>query len=376
MKILIMAGAGGSGGLRQYLKGFISAAASESESGLEVFVLCSEKVAQIITESDTPNVRIITSEKSVTKLSDCLFNRKYPDEITETVRQLEPDVIYFPNSIIRRGFERYRKVLEVHNQLYFRPDLIVRHGISKTTASLLIQRRAALKSIKKAELVVFDSESSKAGCISSGIIPKESVVAHFGVEKCPDIRRRKNSEKDSIKKLIYISAFYPYKNHKELLKGLAVLKSRKVDFVISFVGTGPEKYVSGIKRTVKKLGLCENVKFTGQVPHGKTAELIDEADVFVYASETETSGLGLMEGMARGAVIASNNSSCLPEILGDGGLLFNVKDPYKTADALYRLCTNEELCKTLSVKAVMKSKEYTWENHNCIIFDKMKSIFS
>ena len=83
-----------------------------------------------------------------------------------------------------------------------------------------------------------------------------------------------------------------------------------------------------------------------------------------------------MEGMARGAAIASNNSSCLPEILGDGGLLFNVKDPYKTADALYRLCTNEELCKTLSVKAVMKSKEYTWENHNRIIFDKMKSIFS
>ena len=115
--------------------------------------------------------------------------------------------------------------------------------------------------------------------------------------------------------------------------------------------------------------------FENQVPHEKIPELIDKADVFIYASEIETSGLGLMEGMERGAVIACNRSSCLPEILGDGGLLFSADDPKDIADVVKRLSDDITLREKLSRKAREISLKYTWERHNEIIFGKLNELF-
>ena len=375
MKIVMIAGAGGSGGLKEYLKGFLSHFEKTAPKSFKLSVICTPELASELCDTEMPGVKIIVSEKSATKIKDCLFNRPHAPEVISLVEKEKPDVVYFPNSFLRPGLEGYKSVLEVHNQLYFQPRQLLRQGFGKATFSLLVQRRTALKSIKKADLVVFDSETSRRECISSGIKPKVSTVAYFGVRHLPFSDKKPGTKLQEKKEYIYISAFYPYKNHAKLLRGLALLKANGRDFTLRLVGSGPKHFVDAVRKEADLLGISANVVFENQVPHEKIPELIDKADVFIYASEIETSGLGLMEGMERGAVIACNRSSCLPEILGDGGLLFSADDPKDIADVVKRLSDDITLREKLSRKAREISLKYTWERHNEIIFGKLNELF-
>ena len=78
--------------------------------------------------------------------------------------------------------------------------------------------------------------------------------------------------------------------------------------------------------------------------------------------------------MVRGAVIACNKESCMPEILGDGGLLFDVHDSQNTADVLERLIKDSGLRESLSSKAIAISEKYTWKNHVRVIFDGFNQV--
>src|SRR5207247_2379558 len=60
-------------------------------------------------------------------------------------------------------------------------------------------------------------------------------------------------------------------------------------------------------------------------------------DVVVSASEYEGFGLTLCEGMAAGAAVVAVNTSSVPEVVGDAGILVACSDPALLADALVGL---------------------------------------
>ena len=60
-------------------------------------------------------------------------------------------------------------------------------------------------------------------------------------------------------------------------------------------------------------------------------------DIFVYASCLETTGYGLIEGMARGSVIMVADKSGFKDILGDGGVYFDPAIPKSIFEAASRL---------------------------------------
>ena len=89
--------------------------------------------------------------------------------------------------------------------------------------------------------------------------------------------------------------------------------------------------------------MSDYVTIHNWVEHAAINKLIADCDIFIYASSIETSGFGLMEGMVQGSIIACNNESCMPEILGDGGILFDVFSPEDIANKLSQLIESPEL---------------------------------
>ena len=155
-----------------------------------------------------------------------------------------------------------------------------------------------------------------------------------------------------------------------MLKGLKLLKEQGYRFKLHLVGNGPQYYEEKLKSAILSLGLKKEIVLYSWVSHEYIKNMIDKSDIFIYASSIETSGFGVMEAMVRGATILCNNESCMPEILGEGGLLFNVHDSKNTADMLKALIDSPELREALGRRAFEISKEYTWEKQCGILFDE------
>jgi glycosyltransferase involved in cell wall biosynthesis len=94
------------------------------------------------------------------------------------------------------------------------------------------------------------------------------------------------------------------KNIDFLLRMLAALRHRVPDVLLVIAGEGPAE--AHLRARVAALGLGEHVMFVGYLDRrGGLADCYRAADVFVFASRTETQGLVLLEAMAQGTPVVS-----------------------------------------------------------------------
>ena len=102
------------------------------------------------------------------------------------------------------------------------------------------------------------------------------------------------------------------------------------------------------------------VKILDFIPNTDIADLIAQADLFVFASSCETFGIALLEAMTIGVPIACSNRSSLPETLQDGGEYFDPQDPTTIAEALNRLIQDPEQRARVAARAKELAAQYSW----------------
>jgi glycosyltransferase involved in cell wall biosynthesis len=111
---------------------------------------------------------------------------------------------------------------------------------------------------------------------------------------------------------------------------------------------------------VRELALDGQVIFTGQIREQDKAPLYSGATAFVFPSLYEGFGMPVLEAMACGTPVLTSNSSALPEVVGEAGLLV---DPYSEkgiAAALGRLLDDESFRRELGERALARSRFFTW----------------
>src|SRR6185436_2297306 len=82
------------------------------------------------------------------------------------------------------------------------------------------------------------------------------------------------------------------------------------------VGQGTE--AERLRRTAASLPVAERIRFLGLRPHDSLAECYQAADVFLFASETETQGLVLAEAAACGLPAVAVYAPGCDEVVRDG----------------------------------------------------------
>lgn len=159
---------------------------------------------------------------------------------------------------------------------------------------------------------------------------------------------------------------HPGKNHVRLLEAFAQLRRRHAHLPHRLVLAGGRwSGAEAIDAKVAELGLGHAVVFPGFVPDELLPPLYAAAEVFVFPSLFEGFGIPVLEAMASGTPVCAADTSSIPEVVGDAGLLFDPTDAAAIANALARLLDehggDRGLRQRLIERGRHRAADFTWD---------------
>ena len=114
-------------------------------------------------------------------------------------------------------------------------------------------------------------------------------------------------------------------------------------------------------RLAQEPRLAPHLRALGFVPDADLPALYAGATVSVYPSLYEGFGFPVLEAMAAGCPVVSSDTSSLPEVVGDAGLLLAPGDTDAWADALRTLLRESEIRQDLARRGREQAARFTWE---------------
>ena len=208
--------------------------------------------------------------------------------------------------------------------------------------------------LKRADRIIAVSENTKNDAVRlAGLDPERIHVIYSGVPEVYFGAQPRPSDRPYV---LFVGTIEPRKNLDTLLDAWQALKLRS-DFDLVIAGA---RGWSSAKTLARIIGM-PGVRYLGYVPEDELPGLTAGATTFVYPSLYEGFGFPVAQAMAAGVPVITSNTSCLPEIAGDAGLLVDPKSPAEIQSALENLLTSPALQQHLREAATVRAKQFRWE---------------
>lgn len=196
------------------------------------------------------------------------------------------------------------------------------------------------------------------------VIPTGIDVDSFEKHPSFDVRHRHGISKNA-KLLLYVGRLAKEKNVMFLLQVLKNLLIRKLDVHLVLVGDGPER--SQLEEEAKRLEIEDRLTFTGALPREHLVNYYQQADLFAFASTTETQGLVVLESLASGTPVVAVAKMGVANVLreGEGALLLEEVDLQKFVDRVESLLSDSKLYDEMKLRGKMYVKKH-WSIHKTV----------
>lgn len=260
--------------------------------------------------------------------------------------------------------------LKKGNLIYTVHDLVnLKYPELHTIKSAPVYLKRLSLSVQEAKRIIAVSENTKNDLMEFTKVPEEKIRV---IPEAPRKEFRRIEDTELIKKIkekynlnqkyiLSVCTLEPRKNLKNLIRSYSQLKDdMKKEYSLVIVGKKGWLY-NEIFEEIENLKLHDRVKIIGYVPENHVPVLMNGAEVFVYPSIYEGFGLPPLEAMACGIPVISSNSSSLPEVIGDAGILFNPYDTDELTEKLSCLLSSEALKKEMSIKGEQRARIFSWE---------------
>jgi glycosyltransferase involved in cell wall biosynthesis len=271
------------------------------------------------------------------------------------------DVLYSPGNVCPMAgrFCRVLKINTLHH--YAVPELLGR-------ARSAYRRLMFAASARRADHIIANTQETKREICRLMGVPDENVSVVFeasfsNYSPMPADETAQVCAKHGLTPgyILFVSQLFPYKNAETLIDAYAQLRRQGFAGELVLLGRDFLGTQAKLKAQVERLGIADSVRFLGFVELEDLPCLYCGASVFVYPSLMETFGKPLVEAMQCGVPIVAANTSCIPEVVGDAGLLVGAKDAAAMADAIRRAmdpATRAEL----TARGRQRASLFTYEN--------------
>lgn len=220
--------------------------------------------------------------------------------------------------------------------------------------------------MRKCQHIVIPSESMREILTRDYGLDNRYTVIPTGIDLKPyaaaegaPLRARHAWQDDKV--MVSIGRLAQEKNWSTLLRAVAKSYQTHPELRLVLIGDGPQKEM--LETLARELGIAERVMFTGELEFSDVTAYLKAADLFGFASVTETQGLVTMEAMAAGLPVVAVDASGTRDIVDDGQQGFLVRDD---ADALAasidRLLDSPTMMRSFKDQALEKAKVFDVQN--------------
>ncbi len=270
------------------------------------------------------------------------------------------DIFHATNHLLAH-FKQARTVYTLHDLIFLRyPEYHLPYNRWYLTYTMPRYLRAA-------DVIITPSKHSKQDAIEFYGLPESKIKVIYeapapyfkpAVDRTSlDRVRQKYSLPEKF--ILHVATIEPRKNLTRLLEAFKSILDDWPDFKLVLIGKKGWLYDSFFQH-LRALGLQEQVIFPGFVAEADLPACYQLAKVFVYPSLYEGFGLPPLEAMACGIPVISSNSSSLPEVVGDAGLLFEPTDTAALVAALKRVLSDPQLRADLQNRALARAQKFSW----------------
>ena len=159
--------------------------------------------------------------------------------------------------------------------------------------------------------------------------------------------------------VLYAGNAYPHKNLERLIKAWKIFIKTNQSYQLVLAGSTNYFYRQLMNQ--EKNWSSFNIVFTDFVKDNELCALYQQAELFVFPSLYEGFGLPPLEAIQHGLPVACSNTSCLPEILGDGAIYFDPKNEEQIAQTINLALHDKSLRQRLIDAGQQQLKNYSWQ---------------
>lgn len=233
--------------------------------------------------------------------------------------------------------------------------------------------------LRKAEAVVAPTQKVETVLKSYGlrnpihVVPSGIALEQHKQRISEEERKRRRAElgipEDALV-LLNLGRLGTEKNLTEIIELFAVARSQNSKLKLLIVGDGPAR--KDLEATAERLGVAENVIFTGMVPPEEVHAYYQLGDVFVSASTSETQGLTYIEAAANGLPLLCRQDPCLDGVLvpGCNGYAYTAEDEF--CGILDTILQNPQWCRAAGAQSALIAAEFD-KSH---FADKIEDIYA
>ncbi len=173
-------------------------------------------------------------------------------------------------------------------------------------------------------------------------------------------------QKHEIKPAPYVlslCALAPHKNIEHVIRSFVRLmqEGKTPDLQLVLAGAKGWNYDHIFAEIDGAEALKSQIVVTGFVANEDLAALYTGAMTFVFPSLYEGFGLPPLEAMQCGVPVITSNTSSLPEVVGDAGIMLDPKDADGLCGALLSLYEDADLRADMAAKSLLRAKGFSWE---------------
>jgi glycosyltransferase involved in cell wall biosynthesis len=225
--------------------------------------------------------------------------------------------------------------------------------------------------LRRVSAVICISEHTRQDLLKSyEVAPQKVHVVYCGIDHArfhPGATLDRSwSQSVGIQKdyVLHVGTLSERKNIPMLLRAVALLQTQGKFADCQLVLAGPEVSVlsgaSEIHKTIWYFGLKDVVVLTGHVPEAQLPGLYAGAKVLAMPSLYEGFGLPVLESMAVGTPVVTSNTSSLPEIVEDAGLMVPPQDIAGWAEAIENLLKNRAQADEIRRRGLARAARFSW----------------